>query len=110
MHLRGAVVLVGLATASTVVAQSTAQQSAKVDSIMATFVGAGAPGAAVMVIHDGQVVHKKGYGLANVDAKVPITTSTAFDLASVSKQFTAMAIMILAERGKLGLDDSLTTT
>ena len=92
------------------VAQQTpiAATSAKVDSLMSFFVSDGGPGAAVIVIRDGKVLHQKGYGFADVDAKLPITTKTTFDLASVSKQFTAMAIMILAERGKLGYDDPLT--
>src|SRR5215213_3855133 len=85
-----------------------AEKSAQVDEIMSAMVRAGAPGAAVMVIQDGKVIHKKGYGLANVEAGTPIDSNTAFDLASVSKQFTAMAIMILAERGKLSYDDPLT--
>ena len=60
------------------------------------------------MIHNGKVVHKKGYGLANIETKTPITNTTTFDLASCSKQFTAMAIMMLAERGKLSYDDPLT--
>src|SRR4030095_2792444 len=52
--------------------------------------------------------HQKGYGLADIETRIPITTKTTFDLASVSKQFTAMAIMMLAERGKLSYDDTLT--
>ena len=83
-------------------------ESARVDAIMSALVGPAAPGAAVIVIRDGKVVHQKGYGLADVEAKTPITTSTTFDLASVSKQFTAMAIMMLAERGKLAYTDPLT--
>jgi len=75
---------------------------------MSSVVRSDAPGAAVMVIRDGKIVHQKGYGLANVEAKTPIDEHTMFDLASVSKQFTAMAIMILAERGKLSYDDPLT--
>ena len=63
---------------------SLADQSAKVDQIMATRATGDVPGAAVMVILDGKVVHKKGYGLANVDAKTPIDEHTIFDLASVS--------------------------
>jgi CubicO group peptidase (beta-lactamase class C family) len=87
---------------------SQATKSAKVDSIMSALVGAATPGGAVIVIQDGKAVHQKGYGFANVETKAPITTTTTFDLASVSKQFTAMAIMILAERGKLGYDDPVT--
>ena len=82
--------------------------STKVDSLMSTILPAGGPGAAVAVIREGRVVHQKGYGLADIDTKLPITASTTFDLASVSKQFTAMAIMMLAERGKLSYEDPLT--
>src|SRR5262245_28542528 len=82
--------------------------SPRVDSIMSRLVGSSSPGAAVLVINDGTVMHEKGYGLANLKEKLPITTTSTFDLASVSKQFTAMAIMMLAERGKLDYEDRLT--
>ena len=81
---------------------------ARVDSIMNVRVGPGSPGAAVVVVHNGKVVHEKGYGLADIETRTPITTKTTFDLASVSKQFTAMAIIMLAERGKLSYGDALT--
>src|SRR6185503_3685881 len=67
----------------------------------------GAPGASVIVIKDGKVLFKKAYGLANLEKKVAATTSTNYRLASVTKQFTAMAIMILAERQKLSYEDRL---
>ncbi|HYP25410.1 MAG TPA: serine hydrolase [Blastocatellia bacterium] len=98
----------GAASRSVASANGLAEKSAQVDEIMSAMVRADAPGAAVMVIQDGKVVHRKGYGLANVETKTPISTDTVFDLASVSKQFTAMAIMILAERGKLSYEDPLT--
>lgn len=85
-----------------------ADKSAQVDALMGQLVQGDSPGAAVIVIKDGRVLHKKGYGYANLETKTPITPDTAFDLASVSKQFTAMAVMILAERGKLSFDDPLT--
>ena len=66
------------------------------------------PGAAVMVIEDGEILFKGGFGLADIESGAPITPESAFRLASVSKQFTAMAIMILSERGQLGYDDALT--
>jgi CubicO group peptidase (beta-lactamase class C family) len=65
------------------------------------------PGAAVLIVHNGKTVLLNGYGLADLEAKMPITPDTAFDLASVSKQFTAMAVMLLAERGKLSYDDDV---
>jgi len=89
-------------------AQAANAKSARVDSLMATQVAANGPGAAVLVIQDGKILHEKGYGLANITTKTPITSTTTFDLASCSKQFTAMAIMMLAERGKLSYDDPLT--
>ncbi|MCP5049061.1 MAG: serine hydrolase [bacterium] len=79
----------------------------KVDRLMARFVQAGTPGAAIMIIQKDKVLFEKGYGLANLETKVPIKPDTAFLLASVTKQFTAMAIMILEEQGKLRYDDPL---
>jgi CubicO group peptidase (beta-lactamase class C family) len=61
-----------------------------------------------MVIHDGKPIFAKAYGMADVEKNIPCTTNTNFRLASVTKQFTAMGIMILAERGKLSLDDKIT--
>ena len=86
-----------------------AAPSARIDDLLARSVRAGGPGAAVMVISDGRVVHQKGYGLADVKSRRPITEHTTFDLGSVSKQFTAMAIMMLAERGTLSYSDRLST-
>jgi CubicO group peptidase (beta-lactamase class C family) len=63
------------------------------------------PGAALVVIRGGQVVKMQGYGLANVELGVAVTPDSVFELASVTKQFTATAIMLLVEEGKLRLDD-----
>lgn len=63
------------------------------------------PGAAVAVVKDGKVLHTAVRGLADIDRKVAIGPRSVFDLASCSKQFTAMAVMILAERGKLSFED-----
>jgi len=65
------------------------------------------PGLALVVIKNGEVVMMKGYGLANLDHDVPVTPDTAFELASVTKQFTATAIMLLVEEGKVKLDDPI---
>lgn len=69
--------------------------------------GPDSPGAVVMVIRDGEPVLTESYGLANVEERVPVTSRTNFRLASVTKQFTAMAVLMLVERGELDLDDSL---
>jgi CubicO group peptidase (beta-lactamase class C family) len=65
------------------------------------------PGIALAVTRDGQVVRAAGYGLANVELDVPVTPATVFQSGSVGKQFTAMAVMMLVDEGKLGLDDRI---
>lgn len=82
-------------------------KSAQVDALMASLIQADAPGAAVLVLQNGQIVYRKGYGLAQLETKEKVTPGTAFEIASTSKQFTAMAVMMLAERGRLSLDDPL---
>jgi CubicO group peptidase (beta-lactamase class C family) len=65
------------------------------------------PGLSLLVSKDGKTVLVKGYGLANVEHQVPVKPETVFQSGSVGKQFTAAAVMMLAEEGKLGLDDYL---
>ena len=65
------------------------------------------PGLALAVVRDGAVVKMAGYGFANLEHDVPVTPDTVFELASVTKQFTATAIMALVEDGKLQLDDPI---
>lgn len=79
--------------------------SARVDELFNVLAEGAQPGAAVMVIKDGEIVHARGYGLANLDTAMPIDADTAFRLGSVSKQLTALAIMQLAEQGQLSFDD-----
>ncbi|HLP45447.1 MAG TPA: serine hydrolase domain-containing protein [Candidatus Kapabacteria bacterium] len=62
---------------------------------------------AVLIAKNGEIVFKKACGIANSETKTPLTTATPFNLASLAKQFTAMGIMILAEKGKLKYDDSI---
>jgi CubicO group peptidase (beta-lactamase class C family) len=81
--------------------------TSKIDALFAEFNRADAPGAGVTVIQNGKVLLAKGYGLANVEEKIPCTPETNFRLASLTKQFTAMSVLILAERKKLSLDESL---
>jgi len=65
------------------------------------------PGAALLVIQGGTLILAKGYGLADLEKKIPCTTDTNFRLASLTKQFTAMAVLILAEQAELSLEDRL---
>jgi D-alanyl-D-alanine carboxypeptidase len=65
------------------------------------------PGLSLAVIKEGKVVKAKGYGWANVETKTPATTETVYKIASVSKQFIASGIMVLAQDGKLAVDDKV---
>lgn len=78
-----------------------------VDSICDTYKKPGVPGVSVLVLKDGKVVYRKVAGLANVMQNKPVTPETVFNLASVSKQFTAACIVLLNQKGKLDLDDKL---
>jgi len=79
----------------------------RVDSLLALETAPDAPGAAVVVIEHGRPIYKGTFGLASLEYKVPITGATVFNLASVSKQFTAMAILILEKEGKVSLQDDI---
>ena len=81
--------------------------SERLDSLFRKFDRSDAPGVAAMVIYKGQVAYKRGFGMADLENKIPITPQTQFLLASLSKQFTAMAIMIAREQGKLRYEDPL---
>ncbi|SFR82269.1 CubicO group peptidase, beta-lactamase class C family [Stenotrophomonas maltophilia] len=76
---------------------------AGIDGLMQAYDGQ-VPGAAVLVLHDGQAVFRRGYGLAVVEDGTAVTAASNFRLASVSKQFTAAAVLLLVEEGRLGLD------
>ena len=82
-------------------------RAARVDSLFTGFATPGAPGAAVVVARGDAIVLAKGYGLADIEHHVPATPATSFRLASVTKQFTAAAILTLIESGSLRLDDPL---
>jgi D-alanyl-D-alanine carboxypeptidase len=66
------------------------------------------PGAAVTVTQKGRTVFRKGYGLANLELKVPIRPEMAFRIGSVTKQFTAVAVLMLVQEGKLALNAEVT--
>jgi CubicO group peptidase (beta-lactamase class C family) len=76
-----------------------------VDELFAAYDRADAPGASVLVIKDGRVALRRAYGMADLEAGVPATEQTNYRLASLTKQFTAMAVMLLVEDGRMGLDD-----
>ena len=81
--------------------------SSQLDSLFSAYAQPGAPGAAVLIVHDSTVTIR-AYGLADVATGAKVTPTTDFRLASLTKQFTATATMILAKEGKLALDDRIT--
>ena len=87
--------------------QTDTDLSARVDSVFERFGVAHSPGAAVLVVREGEVLFRKGYGQANIEHEVPITPATVFDIASVSKQFAGFAIATLVEQGLIGMDDDI---
>ncbi len=96
------VLLVGIAGVA-----SEESSNPAVDAIFADLTEPGSPGCALGVYRDGKIVYAKGYGLANLEEDVPITPRSVFDIASVSKQFTAASIVLLERQGKLRLDDDI---
>ena len=64
-------------------------------------------GVAIAVLHDGQLIFAKGYGRSNLELSIPVNARTVFRIGSVTKQFTAAAVLLLAEQGKLKIDDKL---
>ena len=78
-----------------------------VDRIFTERTDPDSPGAAVAVVQNGRVVFIRGYGLANLEYHVPVTPATAFDIGSITKQFTAFAVGVLVEQGKLSLSDDV---
>src|SRR5262245_53319790 len=89
-----AVVLVGLRAPASAAPDDLSQ---RVDALVHKYIHDDGPGLAVLVVKDGKIVHKKGYGRANLAKQTPIAPDTNFELASVTKQFTAMAIMLLED-------------
>lgn len=103
-----AVALIILASAPAV-AQSTIPAAAarRIDSVFAQYDSRTSPGCATSVVRDGQIVFEKGYGMSDFQHNVPITPASIFHVASISKQFAAMSIVLLANDGKLSLDDDI---
>jgi CubicO group peptidase (beta-lactamase class C family) len=81
--------------------------SHEIDKLFTNYNQGKLPGVAVAVVRNGKMVHQRGYGFAELGTKRLITANTVFEVTSVTKPFTALAIMLLADRGKLGYDDPL---
>jgi len=98
----------GLAVARAGEAQTLTPDVAKqVDKIFAKWDRGDSPGCALGVYRGGQIIYKRGYGMEDLNEDVHITPGTVFHVASMSKQFTAASIVLLAQQGKLSLDDDV---
>jgi CubicO group peptidase (beta-lactamase class C family) len=81
--------------------------TARVDKLFAQWNKPDSPGCALGIIKDGQLIYKRGYGMANLDYNIPISSKSVFDIASMVKQFVGMSILLLAKQGKLSPDDDI---
>lgn len=80
----------------------------KIDKLVTdTLARTGVPSASIAVVKDGRIAYVKAYGDARVEPKTPATTAMRYSIGSISKQFTAAAILLLQEQGKLSLDDKV---
>ena len=87
---------------------SYAQNLTKIDSLLQEKYPDNAPGATFLISKNGSVIYKKAFGLANLELNVPMKTENVFKIGSMTKQFTAISILMLIEQGKLNLDDEIT--
>ena len=88
-------------------AHEAALRTDRLDQVFQNQAGSDTPGFAVAVAVGGEVVYARGFGMATLEYPVPITPDTVFHAASVSKQFTAMAVVMLEQEGRLALDDDV---
>lgn len=84
-----------------------ATKEGKIDQLMMQYDNQDTPGAEVLVMKDGEILFKKAYGMANLSYNIPFKTNSVTNIGSTSKQFTAFAINLLAQQGKLSLDDNI---
>lgn len=96
-----------LLSSSFIVAQDNA--SSRVDELFSEWSTTNSPGCALAVIKDGKIIHKRGYGMADLEHDVPIRPSSVFYIGSVSKQFVAACMLLLDEQGKIDLDADVRT-
>ncbi|TGD59889.1 serine hydrolase domain-containing protein [Flavobacterium humi] len=87
-------------------AQTNSNPERKIDSLFSKY-NSKTPGVAVAIVKDGEIIFKKGYGMANLEYDVPISPKTIFNVGSVSKQFTTFSIYLLEKQGKISLDDDI---
>lgn len=99
--------IIFLLTSATMHAQSTKQFPASLDSVFSSFFKPGEPGGAVLLVKNNKIIYQKGFGIADINTKEPVTTKTLFNIGSISKTFVAYGILKLASENKLSIDNHL---
>ncbi len=87
--------------------QAADELTAKVDQLFSEWNTKTSPGCTLAVIRDGRIIYERGYGMARLEDDIPLTPDKIFDIGSVSKQFTAACVVLLAEDGQISLDDDV---
>ncbi|MEM7369656.1 MAG: serine hydrolase domain-containing protein [Bacteroidota bacterium] len=101
------IILIGSSLSSNLPFISGENKEAKIDSLFATWNGTDVAGGTVAVVREGEIVFSKAYGMASLEYGVPNRVETIYNLASVSKQFTAYGMVLLEQQGKLSLEDDV---
>jgi len=99
-------ILIYIFLATNLSAQTNSDAEKKIDSLFSNY-NSKTAGVAVGIVKDGELIFKKGYGTANLEYDIPITSKTIFNVGSVSKQFAAFSIYLLEKQGKISLDDDV---
>ncbi|NJK98673.1 MAG: serine hydrolase [Bacteroidales bacterium] len=107
MRLIFTILFVSLFTFTFTYGQIPDSLSKKVDAIFAEYDKTNSPGCALAILKDGKIIYKRGYGMSNMEYNIAITPTSIFHIASISKQFTAAAIVRLSLEGKLSLNDDI---
>lgn len=84
-------------------------RESQIDSLLSAQFSSHEPGVVALVAHEGEVIYRKATGMANMELQIPLQPRHVFRIASITKQFTAIAILTLVEEGKLSLDDDIRT-
>ncbi len=103
---RAALVLAALGSVL-IAADSGDERTRRVDALFERWDRSDSPGCSLGIVLDGRLIYEHGYGMANLEHDIPISSETVFRIASVSKQFTAMSLLLLEQDGALSLDDDI---
>ena len=90
-----------------IAADSGDQEARRVDALFERWDRTDSPGCSLGIVREGRLIYERGYGMANLEHDMPIMPDTVFRIASVSKQFTAMSLLLLEQDGVLSLDDDI---